>query len=181
WRVGAPSEADVLLLAWRRLRALPERTLRAWLGGAAGAQAAFAGRPQAVAVAALFRQHRAFEAYARIPGRHCGLRARPARQRLSLRHGQSGLRGPRAGDRRAGGAARRHSRRQRAAAAALAATRLDARPPHEIYSSERFIALMIGPHFATSLAMNSRRSSGVPPLDCMSNLASSALPFSLTR
>jgi aminocarboxymuconate-semialdehyde decarboxylase len=101
----------------------------AWLGGAAGAQAAFAGRPPAVAVAPLFRQHRAFEAHARISGRHRRLRARPARQRLSLRYGQSRLRRPRPRDRRAAAAARQHSRCLRAAAAALAAARLDTGHP----------------------------------------------------
>ena len=42
-------------------------------------------------------------------------------------------------------------------------------------------ALMIGPHFATSPAMKSRKSSGVPPDGCMSSVSRSLRPCSLSR
>ena len=49
------------------------------------------------------------------------------------------------------------------------------------YSIVMFAALMMGPHFATSAAMNAFKLSGVPPPASMSNLARSCLPLSLVR
>src|SRR5262249_38271528 len=100
--------------------ALPGRSLRACLAGPRRGEGAAPRIAPRVPARAPLRFDRALRACARVPGR-CGRAGpRPARQRLSVRHGQPRLRRAGRGPGRPAGGARHRPRRPRRPVAAAA-------------------------------------------------------------